>query len=353
MPHRRAALLFTFAVVYLSGCGTHADIDDLTRGRKNLRSAPCGSTVAVAGVAGVNADPHRVFIGDWLLVSVCHADQLLKASEQAQAPVTLFLEGKDSLNEPVGIDLESGIFTFVIDRTDQNRDLWKPFLYDPLFDHVVTMRISAGVRGERPLPRVAGANTAVQVDKIYIDWTTVLWMIFLVVFAIVIYVAAVYSPMLRIGQPKDGVKQAYSLGRTQMAWWFFLVVISYTFIWLITGDRDTLPASILGLMGISSATALAAVLIAPAGEPPSRATRGWWRDLVSDERGVIALDRLQIVVWTLVLSGIFLSLVIWELTMPEFNATLLTLMGISSGTYIGFKFPAAQQQQQQQAPPPQ
>jgi hypothetical protein len=25
--------------------------------------------------------------------------------------------------------------------------------------------------------------------------------------------------------------------------------------------------------------------------------------------------------------------------MPEFDASLLTLMGISSGTYLGFKFP--------------
>jgi len=27
--------------------------------------------------------------------------------------------------------------------------------------------------------------------------------------------------------------------------------------------------------------------------------------------------------------------------MPEFNNTLLTLMGISSGTYLGFKFKSA------------
>jgi len=31
--------------------------------------------------------------------------------------------------------------------------------------------------------------------------------------------------------------------------------------------------------------------------------------------------------------------VLWDLTMPEFSATMLALMGISSGTYIGFKLP--------------
>ena len=63
------------------------------------------------------------------------------------------------------------------------------------------------------------------------------------------------------------------------------------------------------------------------------------RDLMSDDRGVVALDRLQVVVWTLVLGGIFLTSVLWDLTMPEFSATMLALMGISSGTYIGFKLP--------------
>jgi hypothetical protein len=29
----------------------------------------------------------------------------------------------------------------------------------------------------------------------------------------------------------------------------------------------------------------------------------------------------------------------WDLTMPEFSATMLALMGISWGTYIGFKLP--------------
>jgi hypothetical protein len=35
----------------------------------------------------------------------------------------------------------------------------------------------------------------------------------------------------------------------------------------------------------------------------------------------------------------FVSAVYNNLTMPELSATLLGLMGISSGTYIGFKLP--------------
>jgi len=42
---------------------------------------------------------------------------------------------------------------------------------------------------------------------------------------------------------------------------------------------------------------------------------------------------------TIVLGIIFVSSVYNNLSMPEFSTTLLGLMGISSGTYIGFKFP--------------
>jgi hypothetical protein len=61
-------------------------------------------------------------------------------------------------------------------------------------------------------------------------------------------------------------------------------------------------------------------------------------DLISDANG-ISLHRFQIFVWTIVLGVVFIGSVIRELTMPEFGATLLALMGISSGTYLGFKFP--------------
>ncbi len=65
---------------------------------------------------------------------------------------------------------------------------------------------------------------------------------------------------------------------------------------------------------------------------------GWIDDLLLDADG-LRLHRLQIVVWTLTLGGVFVGGVINYLAMPEFNATLLALMGISSGVYVGFKFP--------------
>jgi hypothetical protein len=67
-------------------------------------------------------------------------------------------------------------------------------------------------------------------------------------------------------------------------------------------------------------------------------SKGFVRDILSDGGGY-SFHRYQIVAWTIVLGIIFISSVYNNLTMPEFSTTLLGLMGISSGTYIGFKFP--------------
>jgi hypothetical protein len=72
-------------------------------------------------------------------------------------------------------------------------------------------------------------------------------------------------------------------------------------------------------------------------------SRGLRRDLLWDGNGM-SFHRFQIVVWTLVLGFIFVASVYAELTMPDFSATLLGLMGISSGTYLGFKLPERQQE---------
>ncbi|MEH6413521.1 hypothetical protein [Pseudomonas sp. CGJS7] len=214
--------------------------------------------------------------------------------------------------------------------------------------------------------------------------------------------------------PADGSPKAYNLGRTQMAFWFFLIYVSYLVIWLITDMLDTITPSLLGLMGISAGTALSEALIdssknsahaerrwnasaersaleqaladlqlqraqfetgaaASAGEiaernrldeeihatqaqlakqarrfssldsrKPARATRGFLRDVMADRHGY-SFHRFQIFAWTIVLGIMFVSSVYNSLTMPEFSATLLGLMGLSSGTYIGFKFPERQE----------
>ena len=49
-------------------------------------------------------------------------------------------------------------------------------------------------------------------------------------------------------------RKRYSLARTQMAFWFFIIAASYVFIWMVTSDLTGPTAGVLGLMGISAAT---------------------------------------------------------------------------------------------------
>ena len=65
-------------------------------------------------------------------------------------------------------------------------------------------------------------------------------------------------------------------------------------------------------------------------------------DLLSEDNKTVTFHRFQIAVWTLVLGVVFVSGVLTRLAMPTFSPGLLLLMGISSGTYLGFKFAPSQ-----------
>src|SRR5260221_14790305 len=100
-------MLIGFALLAVFGCaGSSHDTDQLTKGRENLKrqQVACGADTAVAGVAGVNANPDAVFLEDWVVVSVCHLDKLRADADKAQKPITLFIQGIDSGVEPAGVD---------------------------------------------------------------------------------------------------------------------------------------------------------------------------------------------------------------------------------------------------------
>lgn len=44
-------------------------------------------------------------------------------------------------------------------------------------------------------------------------------------------------------------------------------------------------------------------------------------------------------VWTLILGFVFVAGVVSDRKVPEFDTATLALLGISAGTYLGFKLP--------------
>jgi FtsH-binding integral membrane protein len=240
-------------------------------------------------------------------------------------------------------------------------------------------------------------------------WRLVAWcFLFALLLGLFLWMAAESDIIRESGPPprpdKNGKipRKAFSLARTQMAWWTFLVIAGFILIWMVTWDSGAIPPSVLALIGISTATGLAGAVVdkssvsslaseqsqlssekaglqaettalrtqlaAPpsgttaaniqagidtrtarikaiddrlteiAAQAATSATEGFFIDILSDANG-LSFHRFQLFAWTVVLGIIFIASFVRQLEMLDFSATLLGLMGISSGTYIGFKFP--------------
>ncbi len=149
------------------------------------------------------------------------------------------------------------------------------------------------------------------------------------------------SGMLRDdgNQGTDIHHRTYSLGRVQMAWWFGIVMGSYIFLWMMSQDIPALGSQALLLMGISGATGLTCVGLNSGMQKRLPISNGkFFEDLLTDAYG-ITLHRFQMLAITVILGVMFVIHVATTLTMPEFDGSLLALMGISGGTYVGFKIP--------------
>lgn len=191
---------------------------------------------------------------------------------------------------------------------------------------------------------------------------------------------------------KDSANQCYSLGRSQMAFWGLLVFLTFSAIWVLNGTMEQIPDQSLILLGISGATGLGSIAISQSNtrkkeldnqtdnqdvekklealkekqrvhlstftdqdavdlaelveklkEIPDKlsevkTSKGFWRDICDDGSGV-SVHRLQVILWTIILGAVFIRSVAHSMSIPEFPDTLLVLIGISNGIYLGFKFP--------------
>ena len=317
-------------------------------------------------------------------------------------------------NYPEEIHPDKNRLHFHLEITPENKEVWTDLLGEP---HALRRPVtfSIGLESQSPFDSVYGETNPVPLTVINPVYGAIALIV--VLFTLVLFLGlARKTNIIREPGPNPGAGKLkpYNLGRTQMAFWFFLVYVSYLVIWLITNALDTITPSLLGLMGISAGTALSEALIdsgkvtAQGGQlqdltaekqsleqniapmesqladlnsktttaPEDAAnrdslskqlqdgrtrlaqvsqqlqaltsasstsmSRGFLQDILADASGY-SFHRFQIFAWTIVLGIIFVSSVYNSLSMPEFSATLLGLMGLSSGTYIGFKFPEQKQ----------
>ncbi|HLG16445.1 MAG TPA: hypothetical protein VJH03_18360 [Blastocatellia bacterium] len=279
--------------------------------------------------------------------SRCVDDDNRTLANCIERPLALFIDGREMTGiAPEAVDVNAGTLHFHLHRSGGNNEAWADLLGAPPLGSGFFLRpskISVGLQEGSPVSTAVRSFLLVRIDK---GWFVAGFIaIGVLVFSLIrlarrsdLLRAAGPPPVAENGQP---LPKAYSLARFQMAFWFLVVVSAYCLIWLITGASDTISGSVLALIGIGSGTALGAAVVDVSKNQPAPPSKGFLKDILSDANGV-CFHRFQMFVWTLVLGVMFVSSVYYDLSMPEFSATLLGLQGISAGTYLGFKIPEKQ-----------
>jgi hypothetical protein len=162
-----------------------------------------------------------------------------------------------------------------------------------------------------------------------------------------------------------------STSKFQMLVWTAAVVFAFLAIYQIRFSNGYclelpgLPNNLLIAMGISAVTAVSAKSIAissqakstaaasaaaAAGLPAAAPAPPSQSGLFADDTGAPDLGKVQVILWTVIAVGVFLSEVfaiihcpdnppgsIAKLSLPDIGPTLMILMGIGHGAYLGKK----------------
>ena len=126
-----------------------------------------------------------------------------------------------------------------------------------------TIEVGVGLASGEVVPTGPGANSQITFE-LFSGWGLILASAIFLSALVVFLGFARRSRIIRdVAAPKlsEGSLPPFSLGRTQMAWWFFLVLGAYLFISVITGDFETISAQSLILIGIATGTGMGAMAI--------------------------------------------------------------------------------------------
>lgn len=389
--YKRCAVLGRgiFAVlVFILICAATVIADDGTAGAAPDAHAPAKASVrkVIALDNNGNEASRATTNGCRIRVTV---DGVLAASNAELQKLVPFLDGHPFKGtHPELVDAQTGTLEFNLPSKTEAKERWKPILSNPPWDGVRTVSVSVGPEeGGLEWPPKDYKNRPQLAITLFSADRGVLLIFAGIVFGSLCWLAA-YSRILRDSdstpRPAD-VKERppFSLAKTQAAFWFLLVFAAFLFLWGLTGDfNGIITANTLALIGIGSGTTLGAAMVEAGKSEQEQKKRDesesqlqakeaallattteaekpalneeiktlketLWpashgvKDLLTDVNG-ITLHRFQMLVWTLTLGVIFVVGVCQNLAMPQFDQTLLALMGISSGVYLGFKIPEKQ-----------
>ncbi len=156
---------------------------------------------------------------------------------------------------------------FRLQVTETNKALWTDLLRGRGF-HARPVTVTLGQtnivdQNTDEMPTDQGFQSALMMHKVVLQIASPFQMtsgVIVVALLLVVFLLLATKTHLLQDLGADSLWHM-SLGRTQMAFWFLVVLISYVFLWIVTDDYNTLTQSELVLIGISASTGLGAVLI--------------------------------------------------------------------------------------------
>src|SRR6266542_265988 len=244
----------------------------------------------------------RAGLDDRISLHIDNFSTLWAKANNDCSQIVLFLDGMPIKGlKPESCSPVSGHIRYRLLRTPDSDTAWHALLGSPHgFTHNV--RVTVGPDAQNTL----GNQQEFELEVLPRPQFWGFMVLFAAMLAIFVWLCRGTS-LIRSGSPSVAPsKRPYSLSLFQMAFWFFLVIASYVFLWLINGELDTITESVLALIGIGAATALGATLI-DQGKPTPASTdksEGFLRDVMSDPTG-ISIHRFQMFAWTLILGVIF------------------------------------------------
>lgn len=152
----------------------------------------------------------------------------------------------------------------------------------------------------------------------------------------------------------EGADKRLSLSKFQFVLWFVVLLYSYIVVYIVryqAGDAspiNQIPPNLLILTGASAGTMLAAKGITSSyvqngSISKTPATKSIVSDLVNDDDNYSDLSKIQMLSWTFVAIGIYLlsalpaSVANYKDGLIDIDTSLMVLMGLSQGTYLGKK----------------
>ncbi|MCC3160446.1 hypothetical protein LJ737_24630 [Hymenobacter sp. 15J16-1T3B] len=239
---------------------------------------------------------------------------------------------------------------FKLDRTPANLQYWD-IVYGSPWKFTHPGKIGLGYDDQVFTELFPGPDRSVHFQLVQ---PSALWVAGVGVFFLALGIIALAhrSALLRTGKEGeltsagvalDSMQRPFSLAKTQLAWWTFIIMSCYLVIYCVTGEMTNISMTTLSLLGISAGTAGLSGLIGMGGDVGKalpggpEVSHGWMTDILSDSNGV-SIHRLQKVVITVLLGYFFVRTVYKTVALPEWNNNETLLLAISSATYLGLKW---------------